>query len=318
MTTSSGQLPAATAAFSALIDYAGLFPPAKLAMTEALREYAEARRAPHAWTIGRFIVPASRMGELLAALDQTQPGEAALPASVIVDAEPEPRAWLASARAALAGIAALRRDGRIAIEALEVPLPPLVTRRETYDAPVGQFAMLLEGAALRDLPVYLEIPRNERFAELLSGALFAFARHRLRAKVRCGGITADAVPAPAELAAFVHAAHAERVAFKATAGLHHPVRHSNDASGFVMHGFLNLLGAAVFARDGADTADLTAILEEDDPAAFGIDGAGLRVDGRSAALSQIELARRESFVSYGSCSLSEPIGDLIALGMLEG
>ena len=52
------------AAFESLIDYAGLFPPAALPMAGAVAEYAEALRGEHAWMLGRFIVPASRIAEL--------------------------------------------------------------------------------------------------------------------------------------------------------------------------------------------------------------------------------------------------------------
>src|SRR5579872_4624782 len=91
MTTSATATAAARAAFTQLVDYAGLFPPAKLEMAPSLAEYVWAREGPFAWMLGRFIVPASRISELLAAL---QPG-APVPLSVIVDAGADPRAWLA-------------------------------------------------------------------------------------------------------------------------------------------------------------------------------------------------------------------------------
>lgn len=318
MTTSSRQLPSVTTAFAALIDYAGLFPPAQLAMAAALEEYAASRAGGFAWMLGRFIVPATRIAELLAGRENA-PGGAALPLSVIVDADPKPHAWLGAVQSALAQLRPLRaEETRIAIEALEVPLPALQTQRETYDAYIGQVAMLLQNAGMRDLPAYLEMPRGPRTRESLPGAMFALARHGLRAKIRCGGPTPEAVPSPEEVAAFLRAAADERVAFKATAGLHHPVRHANEAAGFTMHGFMNVIAAALAAQAGAGIEDLTSVVAQEDPHAFGFDAEGMHCAGRRATNDEIARMRREAFVAYGSCSFSEPTEDLVALRMLEG
>jgi hypothetical protein len=201
------------------------------------------------------------------------------------------------------------------IEALEVPLPPLPTRRETHDANIGQCAMLAERAGLRSLAIYVELPRDERFIELALPAFTALSRYRLYAKIRCGGVVAEAFPSVDDLAAFIATAVEENVPFKATAGLHHPVRHRDESSGFMMHGFLNLLAAAVFARN-ANADDLRAILSEETPSAFHFDERGFRWGDRTAGLQEIAAAREHAFVGYGSCSFSEPIDDLTALAIL--
>jgi len=121
----------------------------------------------------------------------------------------------------------------------------------------------------------------------------------LRAKVRCGGSVLPTVPA---LAQFVQACRRLEVPFKATAGLHHPVRRRDE------HGFLNLLAAAVF-EDEEDA------LTEEDPGAFSVSAESFRWRDRYAAA--YEIARgRELFASFGSCSAQEPIDGLAALGML--
>jgi hypothetical protein len=125
---------------------------------------------------------------------------------------------------------------------------------------------------------------------------------RAGAKIRCGGTT---LPSVEEVAAFVAACRDAGVPFKATAGLHHPIR-SGDR-----HGFLNLLAAAVFA-DG----DLEAILAEEDPDAFTLDERGFGVHDHRADADTIAGARAERFIAYGSCSFDEPVEDLIALHLL--
>jgi hypothetical protein len=47
-----------------LIDHAPLFPPASLPLPEALAEDERARESPYAFALGRFVCPASRLGEL--------------------------------------------------------------------------------------------------------------------------------------------------------------------------------------------------------------------------------------------------------------
>ena len=74
----------------------------------------------------------------------------------------------------------------------------------------------------------------------------------------------EAIPDPADLARFIAACAAAGVPWKATAGLHHPVRaeqaltYEPGAPRAVMHGFLNVFAAAAFAGGGAPLADLEA------------------------------------------------------------
>lgn len=306
-------LPAVRAAFDRLIDYAGLFPPAKLDMPAALAEYARCRASAQAWMLGPFIVPASRIDELLALV---VPGAAALPLSVIVDAGTDARAWLGHAGAILERIAALAaNDARIDVVAIEIPLPTLLSKRDTYEAMIGQCAALLQKHGLRYRPAYVEFPRDDRYDELLVNTIEVLRRYAFHGKIRCGGVTADAFPSPHELARYIHADREHGGGFKATAGLHHPVRQYNEAVGVTMHGFLNILVAAAVS-DAYDADALIPILEDQDSSHFSIEGEGLRYRGKLLA-HEGELKRaREHFISYGSCSFSEPVDDLINLRLL--
>jgi len=310
MATSATSSAALRAAFGGLIDYAGLFPPAQIGMEAALAEYAAARRGPHAWMLGRFIVPEIRLPELL------QCRENAVALAVIVDAAEDSRAWFGAARASLQRVAAHKTSG-LRIEALEAALPRPLAQRETYDAAIGQYSAVTAQCGLADLPSYIELPRNERWSALLPGALAAMKRHRLSAKLRCGGLTAASFPSLEDAALFLRAAAEEGVAFKATAGLHHPIRGYNETSGFVMHGFLNLLTASALAYKGAPEETLIAALQDEDAEDFVLEPEGLR--WRQTALDENALrqTRAAGFRSYGRCSFKEPVDDLSALGFLE-
>jgi hypothetical protein len=144
--------------------------------------------------------------------------------------------------------------------------------------------------------IYCELPLRDD----VSFRILQIGELGLRAKVRCGGSVIPTVPRLAEL---IQACRRLEVPFKATAGLHQPLRHDHE------HGFLNLLAAAVFA-------DEEDALEEEDPGAFAVTGDAFRWRDREAGPDEIALVRRELFVSFGSCSAQEPIDGLVALGLL--
>jgi hypothetical protein len=144
--------------------------------------------------------------------------------------------------------------------------------------------------------VYIELPLRDD----VSFRILQLGELGLRAKVRCGGSAIPTVPALAE---FVQACRRLEIPFKATAGLHQPLRHGDD------HGFLNLLAAAVFG-------DEEAALEEEGSHAFEVSGDAFRWRDRSAGAEEIARVRRQLFVGFGSCSAREPIEGLAALGLL--
>ena len=141
--------------------------------------------------------------------------------------------------------------------------------------------------------------------------LRAVADRGAGAKVRCGGPTPDMFPSPAELAAFICGCRDLGLPFKATAGLHHPIRDG------IVHGFLNLLGAAVLAHAAkAGERELIDVLLAEDASAFPVTDDSFGVAGRAFGADEVAAARAELFIGYGSCSFSEPVEDLKGLRIL--
>jgi hypothetical protein len=267
-----------------LIDHAALFPPASMDMPEAIEADRAARATHEAWMLDRFICPASRLGEL--------PPEAPR-LSVVLDGGEGDLEAVAEAIAA----------GR-AVELVEARIDP------TWIPDTQELVRSKLGEAVQ---VYWELPPGRG----LRGEVAAVREAGAGAKIRCGGVTAEAFPTVEAVAAFVAACRDAGVRFKATAGLHHPIRHVEERTGFHMHGFLNLLAAAVFAHaEGLGEDEIAALLAEEDPAAFSVDADGLAVHGHHAGATAIAAAREELFAAYGSCSFSEPVEDLTALGVL--
>jgi hypothetical protein len=291
-----------------LIDYAGLFPPASLDMSHAVANYESYLRSRWSWILGRLIIPAARLGEFATAFDRLAPPppeSAPVPSRISVilgddlNASAELlRAWQgrsagdATARSAL-------------VESIEVRVDnPEAIARAVQRIPAG-------------MTMYFEAP-PARWSECMAAA--AASGHRM--KIRMGGETAEKFPKSESVVEFVRLCVAHRLPFKATAGLHHPLRsvhrltYQPDSPSGLMHGFLNLFLAAAFLRAGMEPQRAVQLLDEDSREALRFDSDG--VTWRETRLGRAELmvARRESSISFGSCSFTEPIDDLGSLGLL--
>lgn len=288
-----------------LVDYAGLFPPAALAMPEAVRRYREYRKSPEAWALGKFVVPVARLDEFANAA-QPMPGQDPWPLAVIAGAD-----FAADVRAIAEFLG--RLAPRVAIGAVEVKgsLPEDV-------AAIARDTALLRQSVADAFDVYVEVPVTGD----PSATLDAIAAHGLRAKVRTGGVEAGAFPAAETLARFMAACAARGVTFKATAGLHHalrgeyPLTYEPASARGTMFGFLNVFLAALFVREGLSAADAAALLEERDAAAITFGATSITWRGHTIDAAAIRAARSATATSFGSCSFEEPVADLSSLGLL--
>lgn len=276
------------------IDYAGLFPPAALGMAQAVANYASYRSGPEAWALGRFVVPAARLGELE---DVAADRLAGWRIAALLGAEPA---------GDLEAVGELNRREHGIVDVVEA-------KAGSVEAVERLFSRVPA-----DLQAYVEVPIAGDPVPLAA----AVAARGGRLKVRTGGVTADAFPRPEDLVRFVRASLQAGVPFKATAGLHHPIRaeyrltyEPGSACG-TMFGFLNLFLAAAFMADGLDDEDGERLLEEREPAAFRFDPGGVEWRGRRLGVEAVRRARTSVVVSFGSCSFTEPIGDLRSLGLL--
>ena len=288
-----------------LIDYAGLFPPASLSTEQSVENYAAYQESKWNWILGRFIVPAGRLGEFEEAL-------LGLPATAGTRTAPWRLSVLIGADAASdvsrIGEFNSRTTGsgrRVVIESVEA--------KAASSAEVAQLAALIPP----QLETYFEIPISNA-AECLA----AIANCRRRAKIRTGGESPDKFPSPASVVDFIRLCAASEVPFKATAGLHHPLRsihrltYQSDSPSGMMHGFLNVFLAAAFLRAGMEPALAVQLLEQSSTAAVQFEGDGVRWRERRLSLDEIAAARKDFSISFGSCSFTEPIDDLQSLGLL--
>ena len=311
-----------------LVDYAGLFPPARLPLAPAIRNYARYRSGPDAWMLGRFIVPVTQLDALdgYADLFTDSPPFRFSVLTRPPAGEDLPAAYLADIEAAQAWEG--RHEGRVAADRFELKLPP--TLADDRPALADLFGRLDEAWGRRAGPpacgfVEVDLLRegHERgvasVAQAVSTHNRAAGRDAIGLKFRCGGVTPDAFPSVEALAGAIAVARDAGALFKATAGLHHPVRHHSDEVGARMHGFLNVFGGALLAvTHDFDRAALTRVLADEDAAHFRFDAGGFRwADDWFVPAATIADARAHFATTYGSCSFDEPREDLRALGLLE-
>jgi hypothetical protein len=288
------------------IDYAGLFPPAALPMSDAVAEYARLSVGCHAWALGRFILSAARLEEF-ARVFASQSGAIRWRLSALIGADVAGDLLkVETFNHSRAGPRPASLNGALLVDTLEFKTPTAESVAEMARLANGRFATFYEFPHMRDPDEFLS----------------AIARAGGRAKIRTGGLTADAIPKPAALARFLEQSAALRVPFKATAGLHHPLRgvyrltYESGSPTATMYGFVNLALAVAFARAGWKAEQLVPILGEQSPDAFRFDADGASWREHRLASDDLKGARAESLVSFGSCSFDEPITELQALGWL--
>lgn len=297
-------VPALRALLHGVVDYAGLFPPASLDMGVAAHEYARHRDGADAWALGRFVLPAGRLDEFEAAARDVLPREAA-------------RSWALSALLGSDIEEDLERierfNGRHGDARAGAVLVDTVELKTHTPRDVARAAELLE----RRFDTYMEVPIAADPVELIA----AIARTVAKAKVRTGGVTPDAFPAPAHVLRFVERCIAHDVTFKATAGLHHPWRAeyrlsgAPDAPAGTMFGFLNVLLCVAALASGQGEQVALALLEERSPDAVVFTAEGVRWKAHLFGTDALRRAR-ERMTAFGSCSFREPMDDLRALHLL--
>lgn len=290
-----------------LIDYAGLFPPASLDMPAAVANYEEYSRSRWNWMLGRFIVPVARLGEFEAAFNQL-PNDSSVAQS---------RRWPLSLLLTSDVSTGVSRILNFNAD-MESRSTPRSAKVEAVEIKVAHEAEIQrEAKAIPDeLEAYFEIPPADE------SCFAALASTRRRAKIRTGGETSEKFPTSEDIVAFMQRAVAAGVPFKATAGLHHPLRsvrrytYQADSPSGVMHGFLNVFLAAVFLRFGLNAELATELLKERSADAIQFDPDGVVWRGHHLRNDEISAARTEFAISFGSCSFTEPIEDLRALKLL--
>ncbi|TVQ51677.1 MAG: hypothetical protein EA377_11935 [Phycisphaerales bacterium] len=289
-----------------LIDYAGLFPPAKLDMPTTVQNYASFLKTEDAWMLGRLILPIARLDEF----DEH--------AADLLPRDPEGDPWTIS------GIT----SPAVEHEAMMQDLDRITLFNEKHEDAANGLAKIdvieLKANTPEDIDRALDVIQPEVFpfvefpiSEDPRGLIATLAGGDAGAKVRTGGVTADLYPAPEHVARFIAACAGSDVPFKATAGLHHPLRQYSETVQTKEFGFLNVFVAGCLAMaHELDVDVIQQILETESLDVFKIEDDRINWRGHILSAEEIDELREDFATSFGSCSFDEPREDLRALKLL--
>ncbi|WP_329056645.1 hypothetical protein [Amycolatopsis sp. NBC_01488] len=270
--------------FARLVDDSALFPPGDAAMPEALRAHFASRESEHAGVLGVFLCQASRLPELITELIKIKPKQP-LPFSLIIDT------GLGGVPKAISIVES--RSELLALRMVEMPAPSDVD--EVWLERVSEFVP-------EDV---IRVVEPRRGVGWLDGVRKVI-EHGSWPKIRCGGQAGENFPSVDEVADFLAVVSGSTGAsFKATNSLHRAVRHADPDTGFVHHGFLNLLVASARSLSGGD---VRGALESTDAEAL--------ADEARALSEQAAKAVRALFASYAAASFEQPVADMGELGLL--
>ncbi len=337
-----------------LVDYAGLFPPAKLDMAKAVEMFSKHRASPYAFGLARFVCPATRLREFASSALPYLP---TLEASGGAAGGPKGKPQLGRGSATSVVVKPLRLSGTSGAQATAADA-------QTHPQQPWALSVLIDASLAQSLQSIEEFNqshyRNHHYSALVDTVeikvvtpdaidyaldhlpedLFPFfeippatdmrpfaaelAGTGAGAKMRTGGISADLIPTIEQVADFLMPMAAARVPVKCTAGLHHPLRalqpltYEPDCAAATMHGFINVfLAACVLHELDVDRPTALHLLGETDAKSFGFDDEGVSWRGLRISTERIAEAREGFAHCFGSCSFDDPINDLKNLGLLS-
>jgi hypothetical protein len=284
------QLSAIDCTLAGLFDYAGMFPPAGQDLRAAVRDYLAYRSGPHACALGRLVIHEKASSTLRNEL----PEEVCNLRLSVTSTAMNPDAIQQYI------------DEGLLIETIEV-------KTEDRNEILRWKENLPAGIA-----TYVEVPVSSGESDLLT----AISEAGMLAKLRMGGVVGDAFPSTVSVAVMLKTLAQKKIPFKATAGLHHPLRslhpftYQKESQVGMMHGFMNLLCAAALVWFGGEAKEAEQLLEEGGPHAWHVATTAIRWRSWIWSTNQLQEVREQFLMSIGSCSFSEPINDLEALGWL--
>ncbi len=321
---------------SGIVDYAGFFPPAGLPLDQVLTNYLAYRSSDRSWMLGRLVLPMNKLDEFGNLLPQQ-----IAPPLQISGVMPGIDSDGANFRTGLETVRHfnIRNGSRALVDTIECK----VDNEEQLRAAASSCDKILgatpHDSILPDRQVagktidnsvqrFWEVPLNDSAASLIAeiselnrAAAAAGGLELNAAKIRTGGVVLGAIPEAEAVAQFLVACAQYRVPFKATAGLHHPLRsqhpltYAPDSPCDMMHGFLNVFLAAAVAWNEQVTVDqICDILLTTDGGQFLWSPDGIQLNGRRLGSSEISRTRAQFANSFGSCSFEEPIRDLEDMG----
>jgi len=291
-----------------VLDYAGLFPPARLSLEKSFANYRTYLSGEFHWMLSNFICPLKLLDELAALL---KPDDPPLNVSVLLPGETETHASLISQFC--------QHNHRIIIDTVELKVSEILLEdlQETRNFLSKSSQNILSQCSFVK-NIFFEVPLLPDWKPCLEPIVSTMAQDTHSGfKLRTAGEDPALIPNSEQIASLINTCRAAGVKLKFTAGLHHPFPNTDPESGTRMHGFLNVFCAAVLAHAvGMADEQLACLLEDCRPEHFSFSDTGLTWFQYTAPIDKIQKARRNFVTSFGSCSFDEPVNDLNAYGLI--
>lgn len=310
-----------------LIDYAGLFPPSALEMKTAIQNFLSYRKTSDSDKLSAFVIPAGRLSELHGFSDSfAHDSDRPVPFSVLAGGGNTATECITNIEGALQQIHYFYEAHRASVKvaSMEIKLPDVDFTTAELTGLLADIRSRVNAQIPNSVDLFYELVRNEHWQERVASLTIALSKHlssddgKSGFKLRCGGVEAHMFPTVHQVAVALFNCREAGVPFKATAGLHHPVRHHNAEIGCMMHGFFNVFGAAVLGSvHGWSVAEYESMLNEEEASAFIFSEEGFSWNGFEASNEQLDSVRNFLATSYGSCSFNEPLEDLAELGLRQ-
>lgn len=282
------------ALFARLVDDAAVFPPGNAAVPDAVGEHRVHRSAWYAPLIGPLVLPDTELATASRVVRESAPEGEPLPISVVIT----------SGAGGLTALARRELPG-LQVVAAEIALRDLADLRGNAQRVVAA-AQELDP---EEVTIFVELPCQPGWV----AAIEVIEAAGLSGKIRTGGVVPDAYPTADQLAAQLSALIEADLPFKATAGLHRawPNRILDERGETLhQHGFLTVLMAVEALVDGAGTDQAAELLRLDDPG---------RIYAALSDWDDLTAARvRRRLRSFGCCGVTDPVQDLVTLGLLTG
>lgn len=310
-----------------LFDYAGLFPPAGLKLSEAFKNYIEYKNGNYKWMLSNFICPVKLLPELENLIEEKYSNESEISLSVLgrgghdaddfkINFEGDLDLWKCfDAKFA----------NKIKTDFFETRFPDdLISGRD-----INKISGLIDFMTSKfnselSHPVYLflECFTGPDWKKNIKSFINSIELHNENSantgfKLRTGGVEAYAFPPVDFIALSIRECLDRKVPMKFTAGLHHPFRHYDNNIKTMMHGFVNVFAAGIIAaRHNISNKGIKEILNDENPGNFIFDDNGFSWKDWKVDIKDIKFARENLVTSYGTCSIDEPIHDLKSINLL--
>ncbi|MDQ3021611.1 MAG: hypothetical protein M3R36_13735 [Bacteroidota bacterium] len=310
-----------------LIDYAGLFPPAKLSLSEAFGYYIKYRSSNYKWILSNFICPVKMFQDLKNLIQSKHPDEKDINISVLGrgghdlddfknNFQHDVNTWKdfisESGNTLKTNTFEIKLHNEIIANHNSKKISQLIdfisdTIQKNISQPVFIF-----------FEEYIGSEWKKDIKCLINGIeIHNEGNPDCGYKLRTGGVEPYTFPNPEKISYCIRECIDRQIKMKFTAGLHHPFRHFDKELSTKMYGFINIFGAGIIAmRHNITNFGIKEILVDENPKNFIFTDESFSWKDWTIGIEDIDFARKNLVLSFGSCSFDDPTNDLKSFNLL--